>query len=166
MTAEILGGESMGRGKCPQCGAVGYLQGFNKGRFFRIRHDQMIDRRPKFHYHQISIEDAKKILALDEEVSRRHNPLVNNQMDTMTQRLKSNDPNLRELASNEENKCGRSLVWSRTSACHADDPGSNLGDRTIFTFKHPSQVLMRAQKKASSFIYSLNVMTVSSQKID
>ena len=26
---------------------------------------------------------------------------------------------------------GRSLVWSRTSACHADDPGSNLGDRTI-----------------------------------
>ena len=26
--------------------------------------------------------------------------------------------------------CGRSLVWSRTSACHADDPGSNLGDRT------------------------------------
>ena len=26
--------------------------------------------------------------------------------------------------------CGRSLAWSRTSACHADDPGSNLGDRT------------------------------------
>ena len=25
---------------------------------------------------------------------------------------------------------GRSLVWSRTSACHADDPGSNLGGRT------------------------------------
>ena len=24
----------------------------------------------------------------------------------------------------------RSLVWSRTSACHADDPGSNLGART------------------------------------
>ncbi len=29
---------------------------------------------------------------------------------------------------------GRSLVWSRTSACHADDPGSNLGDRTINSF--------------------------------
>jgi hypothetical protein len=27
-------------------------------------------------------------------------------------------------------KSGRSLVWFRTSACHADDPGSNLGDRT------------------------------------
>ncbi len=25
---------------------------------------------------------------------------------------------------------GCSLVWSRTSACHADDPGSNLGNRT------------------------------------
>ena len=28
-------------------------------------------------------------------------------------------------------ECARSLVWSRTSACHADDPGSNLGARTI-----------------------------------
>jgi hypothetical protein len=27
----------------------------------------------------------------------------------------------------------RSLVWSRTSACHADDPGSNLGARTILS---------------------------------
>ena len=26
--------------------------------------------------------------------------------------------------------CGRSLAWTRTSACHADDPGSNPGDRT------------------------------------
>jgi hypothetical protein len=30
---------------------------------------------------------------------------------------------------------GRSLVWSRTSACHADDPGSNLGDRTKITVR-------------------------------
>ena len=27
-------------------------------------------------------------------------------------------------------RCESWLVWSRTSACHADDPGSNLGDRT------------------------------------
>ncbi len=26
--------------------------------------------------------------------------------------------------------CGHSLVWIRTSACHADDPGSNPGGRT------------------------------------
>lgn len=26
--------------------------------------------------------------------------------------------------------CGRRLVWTRTSACHADDPGSNPGGRT------------------------------------
>ncbi len=25
---------------------------------------------------------------------------------------------------------GRSLAWTRTSACHADDPGSNPGGRT------------------------------------
>ena len=36
--------------------------------------------------------------------------------------------NLRDLSFDQG---GRSLVWSRTSACHADDPGSNLGDRTI-----------------------------------
>ena len=35
--------------------------------------------------------------------------------------------------------CGRSLVWSRTSACHADDPGSNLGDRTKLPFYSLSQ---------------------------
>jgi hypothetical protein len=40
-------------------------------------------------------------------------------------------------------ECGRSLVWSRTSACHADDPGSNLGDRTTPSLTHnfPSRVL-------------------------
>ena len=26
---------------------------------------------------------------------------------------------------------GRSLAWTRTSACHAEDPGSNPGGRTI-----------------------------------
>ena len=28
-----------------------------------------------------------------------------------------------------ENNGGRSLAWFRTSACHAEDPGSNPGDR-------------------------------------
>ena len=30
---------------------------------------------------------------------------------------------------------GRSLAWSRTSACHAEDPGSNPGGRTIVGIK-------------------------------
>jgi hypothetical protein len=36
VTNEISGGESIARGKCPQCGSVGYLQVLNKGRFFRL----------------------------------------------------------------------------------------------------------------------------------
>ena len=30
----------------------------------------------------------------------------------------------------EDIRSGRSLAWTRTSACHADDPGSNPGGRT------------------------------------
>jgi hypothetical protein len=40
-----------------------------------------------------------------------------------------------ESSSNSKNECGCSLAWFRTSACHVDDPGSNPGNRTIFTFK-------------------------------
>ena len=40
------------------------------------------------------------------------------------------DPNLLNNGFAEERVSARSLVWSRTSACHADDPGSNLGART------------------------------------
>ena len=36
-----------------------------------------------------------------------------------------------ELSSNLRTKCGCSLAWFRTSACHVDDPGSNPGNRTI-----------------------------------
>ena len=44
--------------------------------------------------------------------------------------------------------CGRSLAWSRTSACHADDPGSNPGGRTTTEEKQinrsQSEIKMRA----------------------
>ena len=59
---------------------------------------------------------------------------------SMTKSLKVNDSNLSELALESKNLCGRSLAWSRTSACHADDPGSNLGDRTknfLFSEREP-----------------------------
>jgi hypothetical protein len=50
------------------------------------------------------------------------------------------DPNgqsngLLETGSENEKKCGNSLAWFRTSACHVDDPGSNPGYRTIIQFK-------------------------------
>jgi hypothetical protein len=59
----------MAKGKCPVCECVGYLQVLNKGRYARIRHyDRMLNGRPQFHYHQISLEDANRILALDRQI--------------------------------------------------------------------------------------------------
>src|SRR4030042_5314604 len=53
--------------------------------------------------------------------------------------------------------CGRSLAWSRTSACHADDPGSNLGDRTkTFSNKKESWEKYLIAKIAYTSCMSLN----------
>jgi hypothetical protein len=50
--------------------------------------------------------------------------------DTQTDTQNTHKLNKPELSSISQNKCGYSLVWSRTSACHAGDPGSNPGGRT------------------------------------
>jgi hypothetical protein len=115
----------MAKGKCPLCGAVGYLQVLNKGRYARIRHyDNMLNGRPQFHYHQISLEDANRILTLDREVNT---PKPYRQITPMThiddQRHLSNDPNQIDLGLESENKGARSLGWIRTLACGAEDPG-------------------------------------------
>ena len=51
--------------------------------------------------------------------------------------------------------CGRSLAWTRTSACHADDPGSNPGGRTILGIKHQHLRLLpfSEQLNAVDFAY-------------
>ena len=51
------------------------------------------------------------------------------------------DPNLLNNGSVKERVSARSLVWSRTSACHADDPGSNLGARTTYHEQKSSENL-------------------------
>ena len=56
------------------------------------------------------------------------NLTTSNCTQTDTQNIhKTNKP---ELGSISQKKCGYSLAWSRTSACHAGDPGSNPGGRT------------------------------------
>jgi hypothetical protein len=119
------GGDRMAKGKCPICGIVGYLQCLNNNRYFRIRHyDSMKDGKPQFHYHQISIEEANRILDLDREVNKPKpytpiTPMTHNN----DQRHLSNDPNQIDLSLESENKGARSLGWIRTLACGAGDPG-------------------------------------------
>ena len=64
---------------------------------------------------------------------------------------------------------GRSLVWFRTSACHADDPGSNLGGRTTLCFlstfveKNEQKQVMNAIARNATFC---NVKTLNLVKRD
>ena len=105
--------------KCEKCHVKGMLQiflnSYGKIRYSRVRHyNGMIDGKPKFHYCKQSIKYVKKIL----------DDLNNDQS-------KENvDRNLKGLNSKSQNRSGRSLAWSRTSASQAGDPGSNPGDRT------------------------------------
>jgi hypothetical protein len=112
----------MARGKCPVCNVVGYLQVLNNGKYARIRHyENMLNGKPQFHYHQIPIEEANRILASDREVNtpKPYNPMTHHN----DQNALSNDPNLRGLEAKSENKGARSLGWIRTLACGAGDPG-------------------------------------------
>ena len=56
------------------------------------------------------------------------NPTTANYTQTDTQNMHKQNKAQQGLIS--QNKSGYSLVWFRTSACHADDPGSNPGGRT------------------------------------
>jgi hypothetical protein len=56
----------------------------------------------------------------------------------------------KENCSNSKNKCGCSLAWFRTSACHVDDPGSNPGNRTKI------QVRIQRDPNSNEKIFSAN----------
>ena len=57
-----------------------------------------------------------------------NNPTTASYTQTDTQNIHKQNKAQQDLIS--QNNCGYSLVWFRTSACHADDPGSNPGGRT------------------------------------
>ena len=61
---------------------------------------------------------------------------------------------------------GRSLAWSRTSACHADDPGSNLGDRTIHLLKSALSYMGKCFGKAVSHWGSTPRIRQTPQSLD
>ncbi len=52
-------------------------------------------------------------------------------------------------------KSGRSLAWSRTSAFHAEDPGSNPGGRTtiiLMSFSAISDEFLLSNKRAMNLV--------------
>jgi hypothetical protein len=114
--------------ECEQCHVIGYLQQLTPN-YFRIRHYS----NGKFFYHQISKEYAEqKLKELNvPQISLKPDQLAGSidqpNIDQLRSPIDQDKPN---MGLDQQKLGGRSLVWSRTSACHADDPGSNLGDRT------------------------------------
>jgi hypothetical protein len=83
----------------------------------------------KFYYHQQNKHYAESQISLIKKSEILDCKAGNFKVEQLNSVQKIN------LKDSSLNSGGRSLVWSRTSACHADDPGSNLGDRTIH-FNH------------------------------
>ena len=105
-----------GRGKCPVCGTVGYVQLLN-GRYARVRHyDRSENGKPVFHYHQISSEDANRILGLTDHVENNRPMICSNDQKAIT-----NDPESKDLASESKNKWARSPAWIKALAFGAGD---------------------------------------------
>ena len=108
--------------------------------YYRVRHYDNTARtngKYAFFYHRQSkpyaealSRNAETLIRNAENLSSKTEASKFEQLNTVQQQ------NLRETSLNSS---GRSLVWSRTSACHADDPGSNLGGRTT---NHQPQVTL------------------------
>ena len=111
--------------KCEVCGIPGMLQILSEN-YARVRHYRCLkDGKPHFEYHRNSIEYVNKMLTEIKAIQERNNNLSDHNS------LLNIDQKINVKAFFNENTCGRSLAWFRTSACHAEDPGSNPGGRTI-----------------------------------
>ena len=110
------------------------------GNYYRVRHydnNARTNGKYAFFYHRQSkpyaealSRNAETLIRNAENLSSKTDASKVEQLNTVQQQ------NLGDLSLNSS---GRSLVWSRTSACHADDPGSNLGGRTT---NHQPQVTL------------------------
>ena len=124
---------------CEVCKQEGYLQ--RLGNYYRVRHydnNARANGKYAFFYHKQTQEYAEALIRkTDENFNRNCENLNGKTESSKLEQLNSvQNGNLRETSLNSS---GRSLVWSRTSACHADDPGSNLGGRTT---NHQPQVTL------------------------
>ena len=85
----------MAKGKCPVCNRTGYLQILNNGRYARMRHyEKMVNCKPVFSYHQISINEADEI--------SRNSTLINRSGFPLISQASSNDLENHNSASNSQ----------------------------------------------------------------
>jgi hypothetical protein len=98
---------------CPTCNTEGYLQKVGRA-YFRIRHYRGINKetnKSEFYYHPITKMYAEK--ALSEIKPKSNQNLSIGHLNTDHYNI---DLNKAENSLDSQSKCGRSLVWSRTSA--------------------------------------------------
>ena len=114
--------------KCPVCGKDGKLMYKNTktktttGEYKEYRKLYVYHGKPNQKWCYLKQSDLKEI------PKRALEQLQESTTQTTTQMLHKQNKAQESLI--PQNNCGHSLVWFRTSACHADDPGSNPGDRT------------------------------------
>jgi hypothetical protein len=107
----------------------------------RIRHYiGTVSGKPKFSYCNQTKEYAESQLILGqkpliESVASKAIAIGENLSPDQYGQVNVQIGNSSNLANKHETECGCSLAWFRTSACHVDDPGSNPGNRTIFSIQ-------------------------------
>jgi hypothetical protein len=114
---------------CPQCQKEGLAQVFlnNAGsiRYARIRHyshNDSVTYKPQFTYCKIENLEALKDLLKSQNISLDTEKAISGQLG-QSQSKEVHDLKSHETSLNQENTCGRRLVWFRTLAFQANDHG-------------------------------------------
>ncbi len=109
-----------------QCGQQGLAQVFyNKegifkyGRFRHFSHNDAVSHKPQFAYCTIENLDSLKDLLKTQAISLT----TEKAMDGQLGHTDNGDLAEPEISLNQQNMCGRRLVWFRTLAFQANDPG-------------------------------------------
>lgn len=114
------------KSECPICHSTGSIQLFlnNKSevRYARTRHYSKINKdskKPQFTYCKIEDLESLKDLLKTQSISLTTEKAIDGQVG----HKKNNDPVKPENSLNQQNRCGRRLVWFRTLAFQANDHG-------------------------------------------
>jgi hypothetical protein len=116
------------KAECPNCKMTGSIQLFlnrsGEVRYARTRHYSHLDKdskKPQFTYCKLNVEELKTLLN-SQGVSLSIGKADNGQMG-QSQIEKIHDLELKDSSPVQQNTCGRRLVWFRTLAFQANDPG-------------------------------------------
>ena len=142
------------KAECPICKVTGSIQLFMNNnlevRYARVRHYSHIDkdsRKPQFSYCKIEDLEALKTLLKSKGISLSVDEAKGGQKLGQGQTDGTHDLEHSENGSIQQNKGGRRLVWFRTLAFQANDPG--------FKSRRPHQhYFPRASSAVSQMLYS------------